>query len=172
MSKTIKLVVGCPECGSKSEQEFYSSINTSINPELRQVFFDMRYNFFTCESCSFSAPFFSTPIMYHDPKNRFVVWVVAEEALGTMVRGHVEKIKDYDRIFGKNNHFSRSVFVTDRLSASILARIFTKAGLPSHNHEVEEYKKKVGEFIRSFPGNTTIQEYEKEVGIFIDEMTK
>lgn len=73
MSQTHQLDVACPKCGLSQTTSYWSSINVSLDPELRQQLFDGQINVFRCTACEAAVPI-STTLMYHDMQRKFCVW--------------------------------------------------------------------------------------------------
>jgi len=73
MSKKVEVEATCPFCGYIQSVAFYSSVNVSLEPELREMVFDDEINQFTCLSCGKTC-LISADLLYHDMDNKFAVW--------------------------------------------------------------------------------------------------
>ena len=80
MSIANEIEVTCPSCGHEQEMTIWSSINVTINEELRERLFNAEINFLTCVRCDHRA-FVDTPLMYHDMDKRFCIHYVPEDHL-------------------------------------------------------------------------------------------
>lgn len=63
----------CPKCGKEFEITVYESINTSLNPELREKVLDGSIFNFKCPHCGevHNLPY---PFLYHDMKNQTMIY--------------------------------------------------------------------------------------------------
>ena len=72
--KVVKAVV-CPMCGELSKAIAYTSVNVTVNPELREQVLDGSPFAWQCPSCGYSARL-TYPVLYNDMKNRFMVYLI------------------------------------------------------------------------------------------------
>ena len=72
--KVVKAVV-CPMCGELSKAIAYTSVNVTVNPELREQVLDGSLFAWKCPSCGYSARL-TYPVLYNDMKNRFMVYLI------------------------------------------------------------------------------------------------
>jgi predicted RNA-binding Zn-ribbon protein involved in translation (DUF1610 family) len=73
MSREIEVDVTCPACLFKDVVPVYTSVNVSMDPDLRDMIFDDELNRFTCPNCGKSLVLPVT-LMYHDMDLKFAVW--------------------------------------------------------------------------------------------------
>ena len=75
MSKQAVADITCSNCGQIFEAEVYTSVNSKLNPELRQSI--LAGNFFkhTCSLCGCINDV-SYEALYHDMNKKFMVWLV------------------------------------------------------------------------------------------------
>jgi len=72
--------VTCPNCDQKQEQVIHSSINVSLNPELKQDLFDGNINRFECKYCSHNSVI-PVPLLYHDMDRKFAVHYFSKDSI-------------------------------------------------------------------------------------------
>ncbi len=72
--KVIKAVV-CPMCGELSKAEIYTSVNSTVHPQLREKVLAGELFGWKCPSCGYNARL-TYPILYNDMKNRFMVYMI------------------------------------------------------------------------------------------------
>jgi len=80
MSKSTNETITCPECGHEQQVTLWHSINTKLDPELREELFEARINQFTCEGCGKEA-LLSCPLLYHDMDLNFCVHYLPPQVL-------------------------------------------------------------------------------------------
>ena len=73
MSQCIKETVVCPKCKGEGEMEIWSSVNVSLDPELRDKIMDDSLFLWTCPHCG-EKIFVPFGTMYHDMENRFMLF--------------------------------------------------------------------------------------------------
>ena len=73
-NKVTKAIV-CPMCSELSKAEIYTSINPSVQKEIRKKALSGELFEFVCPSCSYSARL-NYPLLYNDMKNRFMVYLI------------------------------------------------------------------------------------------------
>lgn len=73
MSQCIKETVVCPKCKGEGEMEIWSSVNVSLDPELREKIMDDSLFLWTCPHCG-EKIFVPFGTMYHDMTNRFMLF--------------------------------------------------------------------------------------------------
>jgi hypothetical protein len=73
MSREIQVDVTCSACLFKDVVPVYTSVNVSMDPDLRDMIFDDELNRFSCPNCgqSWVLP---VNLMYHDMDLKFAVW--------------------------------------------------------------------------------------------------
>ncbi len=73
-NRVTKAIV-CPMCGELSKAEIYTSVNATINTDIRARVLDGTLFDWSCPSCSHRARL-TYPILYNDMKNRFMVYLI------------------------------------------------------------------------------------------------
>jgi hypothetical protein len=72
MSKIETIKVECPECKEKQTTTLWHSLNTTLDPEDKELLFAGKINTFHCQKCSHEA-FIPIDFMYHDMRKLFCV---------------------------------------------------------------------------------------------------
>ncbi len=72
--KTKKAVV-CPMCSELGRAEIFTSINVTLNPELRKAVLDGSVFEWVCDNCGHQARL-NYPILYNDMNNSFMVYLI------------------------------------------------------------------------------------------------
>jgi hypothetical protein len=80
MSKKMLLQLKCPHCGYRQDTFAWTSINVTVNPELKEKLFDGEINMLTCEKCN-EKTFINTPLLYHDMEQRYCVQYYPSESI-------------------------------------------------------------------------------------------
>ncbi len=65
--------ITCPQCHKESEIELWSSINVSLDPELREKVFTNELWAWKCPHCGYET-FIPWGTIYHDMENRFMLF--------------------------------------------------------------------------------------------------
>ena len=73
MSHEIQVDVTCPACLFKDVVSVYTSVNVSMDPDLRDMIFEDDLNRFTCPNCG-KSKVLPVNLMYHDMDLKFAVW--------------------------------------------------------------------------------------------------
>ncbi len=55
----------CAHCGNTQETMIYSSLNVTLDPELKEKLYAAEVNVLECEECE-EKTWFSAPLLYHD----------------------------------------------------------------------------------------------------------
>ena len=69
MTKYHDVDITCPYCGRTGPFRIYDSINTVLDPELKEALFDFSLFTFTCPVCQKKAPVLY-PLLYHQMEDR------------------------------------------------------------------------------------------------------
>lgn len=72
--------LACPECASEQQVDIWSTINVTVNLELRGKLFDGQINVFGCANCGYQA-LLGAPLLYHDQVRGFAVQFFPPEAI-------------------------------------------------------------------------------------------
>lgn len=76
MTKISEEKITCPECGKESPFLIYESINTDLNPELKEkLYTEDSPLIFNCPYCG-NRTFVSYDFLYHDMDKRYMIWCV------------------------------------------------------------------------------------------------
>lgn len=75
MSKQSLADINCSSCGKTFEAEVYTSVNSKLNPELRQSILAGDFFKHRCVLCGHINDTFYQ-VLYHDMNNKFMVWLV------------------------------------------------------------------------------------------------
>ena len=75
MSRTITKEVTCPACQEKSQAKLWTSVNVTLEPDLRDAVLNESLFLWTCPKCG-QQSLLSYPCLYHDMTNRFMVYLV------------------------------------------------------------------------------------------------
>jgi hypothetical protein len=77
MSKTVIADVACPHCGGIDRMELWESINTVLNPEVRERMLQGRLFSHRCQACG--RPFqVLYDCLYHDMERRFMAFFLPD----------------------------------------------------------------------------------------------
>lgn len=80
----------CPRCGSDIEARIHSSVNVTVDPDLRDEVMSDRLNTAECSNCGTPIRIV-TRVLYHDMTRRIAVWFApdAEDAEPVSIPGAV-----------------------------------------------------------------------------------
>ena len=91
MSREIQVDVTCPACLFKDVVPVYTSVNVSMDPDLRDMIFDDELNRFTCPNCGKSSVL-PVNLMYHDMDLKFAVWFSPQGEMSEEERAVFDKV--------------------------------------------------------------------------------
>jgi len=74
MSLKHKSEITCPKCSDRQKFHTWASINTSVNPDLKQKLLDGELTAFICKNCGFQS-LVEYDTLYHDIKNQRAFWL-------------------------------------------------------------------------------------------------
>lgn len=80
MSRIAFAKVRCPHCGKAKRRKIWSSINVTLDQDLKQKFLDGEINTLTCTKCGMNT-FINAPLLYHDMQNQFCAWYIPAEMM-------------------------------------------------------------------------------------------
>ena len=80
MSVSRDIRIDCTECGFDQATTIWSSINVTIDPELKLRLLSGDINSFSCQKCG-QATFVAVPLLYHDMDNQFCVQFYPPDSL-------------------------------------------------------------------------------------------
>lgn len=72
MSLPQELEITCPHCESEQKTTVWRTINTTIDPELKQNLLDGQINMFRCPDCDYEGHV-DLDLLYHDMRQEFLV---------------------------------------------------------------------------------------------------
>ena len=79
MSLPSTVSVTCPKCGQDGQMTVWSSVNISLDPEMKEKILDQSLFRYTCNQCQHVSPVFFQ-CLYHDMETRTMVWMVEPDA--------------------------------------------------------------------------------------------
>ncbi len=91
MSREIEVDVTCPACLFKAVVPVFTSVNVTMDPDLRDKIFDDELNRFTCPNCGRSMVL-PVNLMYHDMDLEFAVWFSPQSAMSEEGRAVFDKV--------------------------------------------------------------------------------
>lgn len=114
-SNVIKKRVVCPKCDSSTEAALYTSINVTINKQLRTQALDESLFKWKCESCGHEARL-TYPMLYNDMKNRFMIYLIPGiehfQLADKMLEEEFKTLKHINkRIVPDFNTFKEKIFI-------------------------------------------------------------
>lgn len=144
MSKTVIIPVTCLECNTVRDCTVYSSINVTINPELKNDFLENKINIFKCEKCGNTAaiPF---SFMYHDMDNKFQV-IFSEDEIGEEWQGGIRLAQQH---FGNDHYAANPLIVHNRLEAVFMVAVCDENGSPETKERRAAYHETVKALVES-----------------------
>ncbi|MEN6390726.1 MAG: CpXC domain-containing protein [Syntrophomonas sp.] len=78
MSKEITLDAVCPNCGFHQEVQYWGSINSDLNPELKARLMEGELNSYTCQQCSELIQL-GVATLYHDMTRGFMIYLLHDQ---------------------------------------------------------------------------------------------
>lgn len=78
MSKEITLDTVCPNCGFHQEVQYWGSINSDLNPELKARLMEGELNTYTCRQC-FEVIQLGAATLYHDMSRGFMIYLLHDK---------------------------------------------------------------------------------------------
>lgn len=79
MSNDITLDVVCPNCGFKQEVQYWGSVNSDLNPELKARLMEGELNIYTCRQC-LEVIQLGVATLYHDMTRAFMIYLLHDQA--------------------------------------------------------------------------------------------
>lgn len=108
MSIMNSTTVTCPQCGEESGFTVWESINTVINPEMKEKVRTGEAFLWTCPKCGLKS-FIDYPTLYHQQEDNFMVQLCDESD----AKGFAEHFKEMQKTLPEDNPIIFRV-VTDR----------------------------------------------------------
>ena len=106
MSKHHIEKVTCPSCHHEGDFELWDSINTALNPEMKEKVLNQSIFLYTCPSCGETFRL-NYPTLYHQMEDLIMIYLVSES----------EAEKTYEMFYGENALFD---FRTEKYLARIV----------------------------------------------------
>lgn len=78
MSISREIKVACPKCGKESTFKIWKSLNTSINPEMKEKVLSREMFRFVCPECGTEAEI-DHPLLYHQMEDKIMIYYVQDE---------------------------------------------------------------------------------------------
>ena len=91
MTREIQVDVTCPACLFKDVVPVYTSVNVSMDPDLRDMIFEDELNRFSCPNCGKSIVL-PVNLMYHDMDLKFAVWFSPQGEMSEEDRAVFDKV--------------------------------------------------------------------------------
>lgn len=85
MSKKHLANITCPDCHKESPFVFWDSVNTALEPKLKEQLLNFELFKFTCQHCH-SEQFVNHGLLYHDPEAATMIYYVQSEDEARKVR--------------------------------------------------------------------------------------
>lgn len=73
MKQVVK--IKCPVCQTPATQEVETRVNTAVQPHLKDELLNGTLQYFECSECGARRQI-ETDFLYHDPKNKFMVFLI------------------------------------------------------------------------------------------------
>lgn len=124
MSKHMKEQITCPECGKKSDFLIWESINTTLDPEMKQAVRDGSAFMFKCPHCGHQAHV-DYGFLYHQMEDRIMIHYANSDENAKEIHQMFEKYASDDNPINK--------MVGDLLHNNYLIRI-----VRTHNQFLEK----------------------------------
>lgn len=124
MSKSLQIEVTCPKCNTKHPFMMWESINTMLDPEMKQAVRDKSAFLFECPECGTKTNT-DYPTLYHQMEDRIMIHYVQtdedEDSIKNMLKGDGENsmfkdMLDADyliRIVRSQNEFLEKLHILD-----------------------------------------------------------
>ena len=77
MSDFAKTDLTCPKCKTGFPITYWTSVNVTLDPHLRECVFSGDIHQYSCPQCG-QGVVIQTPLLYHDATRRFMIYFVAE----------------------------------------------------------------------------------------------
>ncbi|MCQ2349243.1 MAG: CpXC domain-containing protein [Paludibacteraceae bacterium] len=113
MAEVHDITIKCPKCGEDGAFKVWTSVNATLNPELREKVLDGSMFHFHCEKCGgdFILP---NPTLYHDMNHQFMVWLVAnpsDKMPGFSLSGNPEFANYKCRVVSSLDELNEKIFI-------------------------------------------------------------
>ena len=116
MSSCREEIVTCPHCGQESKYRLWNSVNTALNPELKQKILSKELFLFQCPECG-EKMIVDYGMLYHQTEDKLMIYYVTDDNEFTDVVGKLagRNIDDRDE-----EYRCRVVCSSDELAEKIM----------------------------------------------------
>ena len=113
MSSSSMEELTCPRCGKKSSYRIWRSINTTLDPEMKQAVRDGSAFLFTCPHCN-NTTHVEYGFLYHQMEDEMMIYVVSsddgiKDALSMI---NDERLAEMKKEFNIESHYLNRIVVT------------------------------------------------------------
>lgn len=113
--KKVTKAIVCPMCGELSKADIYTSVNPTLDKNIREAVLDGKLFAWRCPSCAYNARL-NYPVLYNDMKNRFMVYLIPKVDRFQIYDKELEEkygnLRNIDkRIASTFNSFKEKVFI-------------------------------------------------------------
>lgn len=154
MSSKTTVEVTCPACGAKHKVSIWKSINTTLDPEMKQAVRDRSAFLFTCPSCGYQTHL-SYGFLYHQMEDGILIHLANSEKNAEEI---YKMIKDKDavgffsfadqdyliRIVMSDKQFREKLFIFDAGLDDRIIELYKIFVLAMFQKESEEVFDKIG----------------------------
>ena len=78
MSLPTKMKITCPKCGKESDFTIWQSVNTSLDPDMKEKILSRELFKFVCPHCGAEIEI-DYPFLYHQMKDKIMIYYVQDE---------------------------------------------------------------------------------------------
>ncbi len=114
MSKKYTTVINCPECNNKQEFTRWESINTTLDPELKQAVRDLSLFRFTCSNCGYIADV-NYGFLYHQMEDHVWMHYITNHDTFDEINNFINTDNEMFKNLARNNYLIRIVFSRENL---------------------------------------------------------
>lgn len=113
MSSSQMEEITCPKCGEKSPYRIWRSINTTLDPDMKQAVRDGSAFLFTCPYCK-KTTHVEYGFLYHQMEDQIMIQVVsADEDVGAAIALLNDvRLADMKKEFNLDDHYLNRIVVT------------------------------------------------------------
>jgi hypothetical protein len=91
VSRKLEIHASCPFCGFTQLASVYTSVNVSLDPQLRESILDDSLNRIACADCGETYPIILN-ILYHNMEKEFAVWFCPEGEIPDEEKDALERV--------------------------------------------------------------------------------
>ena len=152
-----KMNVTCPNCGKESPFEIWSSVNTAVNPEMKQAVRDRSAFVFKCPECGAKTPV-DYGFLYQQPEDRLMIQYVTNdeqfekvhEMLADRENPKVQQVRNAGyllRLVRTANQLADKLAIFDAGLDDRIVEVYKLSALVTMRKEHPEFDLERGEFI-------------------------